>query len=612
MENNFSENDKEFLKNSLNKFYSKNLICSLILNYLYENKFIESAKLLQNKLGMNEKNIEYNNLITLIKENDFNKIFNFIEQSNFNQIQKEKIIKILKIKKFFCLIQNNFNNNNNNQNETLNYLRNEMSNLLKNKQLNILMNLLFIKNQEEFNNKLKSFENLFDDKIIIENINEILNINNINNNFNNENNNFINNIFNSTNLRLENIFSEYLNINKIYFPQKFFQLKIIDNFSYKNKLNNDEIWDCILSNTKKYFIISIRDGTIILFKIGIKNNKIAIECINKTKAHLKPISFISWSFDDKFIATASYDKTIKIFQNETLKCIKIYKQSKSERVYSAIFISENYVISGGVEKKLTLIDTSNDNIKNIPIENRVLILLYSEYLNSIIILPSSNTDISFYSLKHNQITSKIQQEEDINYASLSKIDKGKFMLLNTSKINSFISLYDLKEKKPIKKYFGHTQKNATITCVFGGIKEEFILSGSEDSFIYIWMRKYEESPVYKIEGHTGIVNSVFMYSFNKNDINDEENDDGNFNVIVSGSDDHTLRIFCDKNVEVEYKNGLENIEEADDIYDIEMDDLSIFVINDNDNNNNENNNNLMNVDSEHSRENEDDEDNEIF
>ena len=186
------------------------------------------------------------------------------------------------------------------------------------------------------------------------------------------------------------------------------------------------------------------------------------------------------------------------------------------------------------------------------------------------------------------------------------------MLLNTSKINSFISLYDLKEKKPIKKYFGHTQKNATITCVFGGIKEEFILSGSEDSFIYIWMRKYEESPVYKIEGHTGIVNSVFMYSFNKNDINDDENDDGNFNVIVSGSDDHTLRIFCDKNVEVEYKNGLENIEEADDIYDIEMDDLSIFVINDNDNNNNENNNNLMNVDSEHSRENEDDEDNEIF
>jgi WD40 repeat protein len=608
MENNFSENDKEFLKNSLNSFYSKKFICSLILNYLYENKFIESAKFLQNKLGMNEKNIEYNNLITLIKENDFNKIFNFIEQSNFNQIQKEKIIKILKIKKFFCLIQNNFNNNNNNQNETLNYLRNEMSNLLKNKQLNILMNLLFIKNEEEFKNKLKNFENLFDDKIIIENINEILNVNNINN----ENNNFINNIFNSSNLRLENIFSEYLNINKIYFPQKFYQLKIIDNFSYKNKLNNDEIWDCILSNTKKYFIISIRDGTIILFKIGIKNNKIAIECINKTKAHLKPISFISWSFDDKFIATASYDKTIKIFQNETLKCIKIYKQSKSERVYSAIFISENYVISGGVEKKLTLIDTSNDNIKNIPIENRVLSLLYSEYLNSIIILPSSNTDISFYSLKHNQITSKIQQEEDINYASLSKIDKGKFMLLNTSKINSFISLYDLKEKKPIKKYFGHTQKNATITCVFGGIKEEFILSGSEDSFIYIWMRKYEESPVYKIEGHTGIVNSVFMYSFNKNDINDEENDDGNFNVIVSGSDDHTLRIFCDKNVEVEYKNGLENIEEADDIYDIEMDDLSIFVINDNDNNNNENNNNLMNVDSEHSRENEDDEDNEIF
>ena len=603
MENNFSENDKEFLKNSLNSFYSKKFICSLILNYLYENKFIESAKFLQNKLGMNEKNIEYNNLITLIKENDFDKIFNFINESNFNENQKEKIIKILKIKKFFCLIQNNFKNN---QNETLNYLRNEMSSILKNKQLNILMNLLFIKDKNEFEIKLKSFENLFDDKIIIENINEILNINN---NINFENNNIENNnIFISSNIHLENIFSEYLNISKIYFPEKFFQLKIIDNFSFKNKLNNDEIWDCILSNTKKYFIISIRDGTIVLFKIGMKNDKLQIECLNKTKAHLKPISFISWSFDDKFIATASYDKTIKIFENETLKCLKIYKQSKSERVYSAIFISENYVISGGVEKKLTLIDTSNDDIKNIPIENRVLILLYSEYLNSIIILPSSNTDISFYSLKHNQIVCKIQQEEDINYGSLSKLDKGKFMLLNTSKINSFISLYDLKEKKPVKKFFGHVQKNATITCVFGGMKEEFILSGSEDSFIYIWMRKYEESPVYKIEGHTGIVNSIFMFS-----LCEFESD---LNFIVSGSDDHTLRVFCNKNVEVEYKNRLENFEEVDELCDIEMEDLSIFVINDDNNeaNNNSgaNNNNLMNVDSEHSRENEDDEDNDIF
>ena len=173
-----------------------------------------------------------------------------------------------------------------------------------------------------------------------------------------------------------------------------------------------------------------------------------------------------------------------------------------------------------------------------------------------------------------------------------------------------------------KKYFGHIQKNATITCVFGGMKEEFILSGSEDSFIYIWMRKYEESPVYKIEGHTGIVNSIFMVSFFKSDFNinndNDENDDGNLNFIVSGSDDHTLRVFCNKNVEVEYKNGLENIEEVDELCDIEMEDLSIFVINDNDNNEGNNNlggrenNNLMNIDSEHSRENEDDEDNDIF
>ena len=126
--------------------------------------------------------------------------------------------------------------------------------------MNILINLLFIKNKEEFNNKLKTFENFYDDKIIIENINEILNVNNIIiNNYNNitNNNNIANNsnFFNNSNKQLENLFSEYLNISKIYFPSPFIQLKIIDNFSYKNKLNNDEIWDCVLSNTKNILFL---------------------------------------------------------------------------------------------------------------------------------------------------------------------------------------------------------------------------------------------------------------------------------------------------------------------------------------------------------------------
>ena len=75
-----------------------------------------------------------------------------------------------------------------------------------------------------------------------------------------------------------------------------------------------------------------------------------------------------------------------------------------------------------------------------------------------------------------------------------------------------------------------------IKCCFGGDKDQYIISGSEDAKVYFWERKYPGTPKYIFKGHLGMVNSVELL-FN--------------DVLLSVSDDKTLKIWTPENEENE-------------------------------------------------------------
>jgi len=91
----------------------------------------------------------------------------------------------------------------------------------------------------------------------------------------------------------------------------------------------------------------------------------------------------------------------------------------------------------------------------------------------------------------------------------------------------------------INKYYGHSQEQYTIECSFAGKHDEFIMSGSEDSTIFLWDRN-ESIPIATFKGHTGSVNSCLMSYYN------------NIPFIFSVSDDFTFRVWTDADTEVEY------------------------------------------------------------
>ena len=223
-----------------------------------------------------------------------------------------------------------------------------------------------------------------------------------------------------------------------------------------------------------------------------------------------------------------------VFNVANGETIKEYNNLYNSCITSCLYLpnSNNKFFSGGVDKRLLLIDINNIPFLEIGKFFRIKQILYSELYNLIIIVPGSINDIICYDLPKNKISFKIEIKEEIVYTNISKSDKGKYLLINISKLYPKILLYNLENTKTEDKYYGHIQRTMIIKCCFGGDKDQYIISGSEDAKVYLWEREYPETPIYK--GHLDMVNSVELL-FN--------------DVLLSANDDKILKIWIPENEE---------------------------------------------------------------
>ena len=499
-----------------------------VLEFLHRNGFKQSFEKLQQKTGIyygdNDKKI-IEDLLHLRKIDEL--IFYIRNNSRIENEEKMTYIKLLKIKKYIELIIKNCSDRID-QKDSLFYLRNEIvpminnsENKIKNKNLlNSLTSILFYKDMNLLTEYIK--KNLYiysDDSYIIKELskNRIIPIEKLYNIYNN-----------ITENKREVSFENYntISINDLCF----------------NPFKTSDIWFLEISKNKKYIALGFSNCNISLISVSIHKNKKKINLnlyltFSSNESNKKgEITSLCFSNDEKQLLVSLSTNIIKIFNVANGETIKEYNNLYNSCITSCLYLpnSNNKFFSGGVDKRLLLIDINNIPFLEIGKFFRIKQILYSELYNLIIIVPGSINDIICYDLPKNKISFKIEIKEEIVYTNISKSDKGKYLLINISKLYPKILLYNLENTKTEDKYYGHIQRTMIIKCCFGGDKDQYIISGSEDAKVYFWERKYPGTPKYIFKGHLGMVNSVELL-FN--------------DVLLSVSDDKTLKIWTPENEE---------------------------------------------------------------
>ena len=258
----------------------------------------------------------------------------------------------------------------------------------------------------------------------------------------------------------------------------------------------------------------------------------------KVKAHERQIYKLSWAESGKLFATASEDNFVKIWCNETKKCINTH--NNKDPVHTVAFCNnDTAVISGGINKQIfiTSVDGSkSESFSTISVGD----IKVDDEKHLIYVIEAAGNKIICYNILSKQELYRIEARENIISCDIS-LDK-KFMLINISLIHPELQVWDLQLNQFIKRYTGHLQKKYYIKSVFGGYGQSFVASGSEDALIYIWNRSTEVL-LNKLSGHTSIVNCVAWSPTDPS-------------LLISGSDDYTIKVWDSSNWKVELTNEI--------------------------------------------------------
>ncbi|EMR10228.1 hypothetical protein PNEG_01500 [Pneumocystis murina B123] len=282
--------------------------------------------------------------------------------------------------------------------------------------------------------------------------------------------------------------------------------------------HTDEVWCTRFSHNGKYLASASKDSTAIIWNLQ------TYEPLYILKEHEKPVIYVDWSPNDELILTCGQDHMAKLWEVKSGTCIKTITHHK-DFVTSCSWLPDG---SGFITASLDM-EVILWNIDGIIIHqwkgSRVYDLAVTPDGKKFI-AGGTEKMLHVYNLLNRTLEFSFLMQSDLTCVSISK--DSKFAIINVS--SQEVYLWDLEKMQVVKKYAGQHQGNYIIRSCFGGAQENFILSGSEDSQVYVWHRE-NGSLIETLKSHKGTVNSVSWSPINPV-------------MFASAGDDHTVRIWA--------------------------------------------------------------------
>lgn len=312
--------------------------------------------------------------------------------------------------------------------------------------------------------------------------------------------------------------------------------------------HSDEVWHVQFSSSGRMLASASADGTCIIWERAPEgeangssggsrspsSRKFRIR--HELAGHKKPIAFVCWSPNEEYLLTCGNDHVLNAWCVETGKVHHRYEKHLDSVTSCAWLPDSKRFVSGSIDKHIYMWHLDGRLVRHWK-GSRINDLAISRN-GKWMVSTSNEKKFHLFNLAMDTETVVYEQESIISLC-LSK--HSDLLLVNLQ--NQKIHLWDLNEFfescgspealpiEPIRRYRGQHEKQGryVIRSCFGGSTETFVVSGSEDSQVYIWHQQKGEL-LKVLSGHSGTVNAV---TWNPTDPY----------TFASASDDHSIRIW---------------------------------------------------------------------
>nr|CAG8577112.1 13882_t:CDS:10 [Entrophospora candida] len=281
--------------------------------------------------------------------------------------------------------------------------------------------------------------------------------------------------------------------------------------------HTDEVWYVAFSNNGRFLASASRDKTAIIWSLE------TLDVVHTLREHTDCVSFLSWSPDDSNLLTCGQDNKLKLWNVESGKCLKTMHKHVDPVTTCAWLPDGKSFISGSQDKNTYLWNLDGTVLYGWSGVRIMDLVINKDGTRMAAICHDKKIHIYDLISKKEEAT----MDESANVTSICLSNDCRYALVNLS--TEKIHLWDIEERRLVKKYYGQKQGKFVIRSCFGGIDQGFIVSGSEDSKIYVWHREHA-TLIEALPGHKGTVNSVNWSPVNSY-------------MFASAGDDHTIRIW---------------------------------------------------------------------
>ncbi|KAI8817138.1 WD40-repeat-containing domain protein [Fimicolochytrium jonesii] len=279
--------------------------------------------------------------------------------------------------------------------------------------------------------------------------------------------------------------------------------------------HTDEVWFIAFSHNGNYLASASRDTRVAIWSLQ------EWSLMHTLCGHTKAVTYLAWSPDDTKLLTASSDTYLRLWNVTTGECPIEYSRHTDGVTACAWLPDGQRFVSASVDKNIYLWNIEGDILHKWA-GIRVMDLTVSR--DGAVMLAVYEKHLRMYTLEDKAETGLITESDCITSVAIA--EDGHHVLVNLS--NEEVHLWDLRQKRLVRKYVGNKQGRFVIRSCLGGLHDNFILSGSEDCKIYVWHRD-KGVLIEELTGHTGCVNAVCW--------------NPKRNMFASASDDHTIRIW---------------------------------------------------------------------